>query len=95
MLDQISNNVFYCARASKLSSAENYGCIRGQGGVAILWDRGIVGITEVRNIVHDRICVIRLQTDKGGGGGGNIYLLSILTSPGVRGRLRHSPRRSH
>ena len=66
MLDQVSNNVFFCARASRFAAAENYGCQRGQGGVAILWDKRIIGITEVKSIAHDRICVVRVQTSKGG-----------------------------
>ena len=66
MLEQVSNNVLFCGRASRFASAENYGCSRGQGGVAIIWNKNITGITEVKNIIHDRICVVRLQTLNGG-----------------------------
>ena len=66
MLDQVSNNVYHCSRASRFATADNYGCFRGQGGVAILWDKRITGITEVKNLVHDRICVVRAQTTNGG-----------------------------
>ena len=84
MLEQVSNNVLFCGRASRFASAENYGCSRGQGGVAIIWNKNITGITEVKNIIHDRICVVRLQTlNGGGGGGGDLYLFSIFTSTRV------------
>ena len=34
--------------------------------MAILWDKRLTGITEVKNLVHDRICVVRAQTSNGG-----------------------------
>ena len=36
----------------------------GGGGVAIIWRSSIAGICEITNIIHDRICGIRLSTDK-------------------------------
>ena len=34
--------------------------------VAIIWRSSIAGICEITNIIHDRICGIRLSSDKGG-----------------------------
>ena len=50
-------------RSSKFSQSENYGCIKGQGGVAILWDKQIKSATPLCQIQHDRICAIRIQTE--------------------------------
>ena len=81
MFDQVSNDVHYCGRASRFATAENYGCIRGQGGVAILWKKNLVCITEVKNVVHDRICVVRFQA--AGGGGLYTYTRCIFQPKGV------------
>ena len=64
-LEQIDNNFDYFGRASRLSSAEYYGTARGQGGVAIMWHNSIGGVTPLRDIVHDRICGVRVQTQNG------------------------------
>ena len=61
-LSEISNDISYAAKASRYSSAENYGTKRGQGGIAILWKKNLSGVSEVKNVVHDRICGVRVQT---------------------------------
>ena len=38
----------------------------GGRGYAIIWSSSIAEICEITNIIHDRICGIRLSTDKGG-----------------------------
>ena len=63
--NEIADNIKFCARASKSSSAENYGTRRGQGGVAIIWKDNIKGISEIKDLIHDRICGIRLQNPQG------------------------------
>ena len=57
---------FFCARSSRFAAAENYGTRRGQGGVAILWKRSLQGASEIKEIISDRICGLRLQTSRGG-----------------------------
>ena len=37
--DGISSDTDFICRSSNLSTAENYGLGRGQGGVAIMWDK--------------------------------------------------------
>ena len=64
-LEEISADMLYCARASNFSTEESYGTRRGQGGVAVLWKRHLGGVSEIKDICHDRFCGIRLQTDKG------------------------------
>ena len=64
-VEQISASVNYIIRSSKYSSSESYGFKRGQGGVMILWDKTISGITPINEIVHDRICAIRVQNVNG------------------------------
>ena len=64
-LGDISVDHIYVANASTSANAENYGLKRGQGGVAILWHKSITGITPIDNIVHERICGVRVQNDKG------------------------------
>ena len=63
--EDVSAETLYCGRSSRLSTEESYGLCRGQGGVAILWKRTLGGVSEVKDIVHDRFCGIRLQTQKG------------------------------
>ena len=65
-LYEIASDVNICARASKAASAENYGVKRGQGGVALVWKKHLGGASEITNVIHDRICGIRLQSDSGG-----------------------------
>ena len=65
ILSSISDSHEVHAHASRASSAENYGSRRGQGGVAIFWRKDIPGISKVTDIIHDRICAIRLQTVDG------------------------------
>ena len=50
---------------SKFASADNYGSKRGQGGVAILWNVRLTGLSEVKNITYDRVCAVRVQTSSG------------------------------
>ena len=61
-LEEVSNKFLYCARASKFALADNYGTKRGQGGMAILWSKSIGGVSQISDIIHDRLCGIRLQT---------------------------------
>ena len=65
LLEQIDNEFEYFGRSSKLSSAECYGTSRGQGGVAIMWHNSFKGVTPLRDILHDRICGVRVQTVNG------------------------------
>ena len=65
-LNEISCNLNVCGRSSKFARADNFGTKRGQGGVALLWNRDIRGVTEISNIIHDRICGIRVPTAQGG-----------------------------
>ena len=62
-IEEVSNDFLYCARASSYSSAENYGTKRGQGGVAILWNKKLGGVSPISGMIHDRMCGIRLQTE--------------------------------
>ena len=64
LLDEISEKILYHARASKFATAENYGTKRGQGGVAILWSKKLGGVSQISDIIHDRMCGIRIQTKK-------------------------------
>ena len=60
--EEISANFMYCARSSKFASAENYGTKRGQGGVSILWNKNLGGVSQISDTIHDRVCGIRIQT---------------------------------
>ena len=62
--EEVSENFSYCARSSKFAQAENYGTKRGQGGVALLWRNSVGGISQISDLIHDRMCGIRLQTCK-------------------------------
>ena len=64
-LDEISTDLQWHARASKYSNSDNFGLRRGQGGVAILWKSCIRGVTPLKEIIHDRICGVRLQNSLG------------------------------
>ena len=64
-LNDISNGHCFVAHASLSSSADTFGIRRGQGGVAILWDKKLTGITPIDEIVHDRVCGVRLQCKSG------------------------------
>ena len=65
-LSEISDGISFCGRSSKFARAENFGSKRGQGGVALLWKNSINGVSEISDIIHDRICGIRLITKSGG-----------------------------
>ena len=56
-----------------MSSAEDYGSGRGQGGIALFWRNRIKGISVVSDIILDRACAIRLQTPLGG----VMYFISV------------------
>ena len=66
LLEDIGDEICYCARSSKFSSADEYGSKRGQGGVAVIWKKNLSGVSEITDITYDRACGIRLQTKKGG-----------------------------
>ena len=72
-LSDISNTHSCFARSSKMARAEDYGSGRGQGGIAIFWDKKLKGVSVVSNIILDRACTIRLQTIDGG----VIYFISV------------------
>ena len=64
-LSDITNTHTCFGGSSRLASAEDYGNGRGQGGIALFWDKRINGISVVSDIVLDRACAIRLQTQLG------------------------------
>ena len=45
-LEEVSENFYYCARSSSYASSENYGTLRGQGGVGILWSKKLGGVSH-------------------------------------------------
>ena len=53
---------YIICRSSRHSGSENFGVRRGQGGVAILWRKNLSGVSPITDIVHDRVCGIRIQT---------------------------------
>ena len=73
ILEEISTTHNCFARSSRASEAANYGSHRGQGGVAIFWHKNLKGISIVSDVIHDRVCVVRLQTPQGT----IIYLMSV------------------
>ena len=81
--EEINPDISYFARASNTSGAESYGSTRGDGGLAILWRNDLKGITPLREILHDRICGIRIQIDDITV---NIYSV-YMPSKGCRGDL--------
>ena len=73
MLDEVSNDFHYHGRASKHASEDRYGRKRGQGGVAIYWRKQLRGVSPIDNLVHDRVCGIRMEN----GDGSVLIFLSI------------------
>ena len=65
MLDDINDQFHTLGRSSLLSSEENYGTKRGQGGVALIWRKCLNGVTPIKTLNHDRICAIRVQGVQG------------------------------
>ena len=65
LLNEVSSDFNHCARSSKFSSDDNYGIKRGQGGVALFWNKQYSGVSAISDIKHDRICGVRFET-KGG-----------------------------
>ena len=72
-LSDISDTHRCFARSSRFSQAEDYGHGRGQGGVALFWDKKLKGVSIVSDLIMDRACAIRLQTERGG----VIYFVSV------------------
>ena len=72
-LDEVSDTHTCFSRASRLASAENYGQGRGQGGVALFWDKRLTGVSVVSDVILDRACAIRLQTKTGA----IVYFISL------------------
>ena len=64
-LDDISKDFLNFSRASKSSTENNFGLKRGQGGVAIMWRKELSGVSVIDNILHDRICGLRIQDARG------------------------------
>ena len=62
-LGDISKNFNYFGRSSMYSSSDMYGQSKGQGGVAILWNKNLTSVTPLYQIMHDRICAVRLQCE--------------------------------
>ena len=64
-LNEISNEFLNFGRAGKSSTERNFGLKRGQGGVAIFQRKNLSGVSIIENILHDRICGLRIQDAKG------------------------------
>ena len=62
-LADIAPDIDYFGRSSNFSSSECYGYSKGQGGVAILWDKNLKSVTPLVQIKHDRVCGIRIQNE--------------------------------
>ena len=65
VLDDVSHTHNFHAKSSKFSLPETYGSSRGQGGVAIFWNRELTGVSVISSISHDRICGINVQLSDG------------------------------
>ena len=63
--EDIGPNISYFARASDEANADSYGSSRGEGGVAILWQSELKGVTPLREVVHDRFCGVHVQVGEG------------------------------
>ena len=61
------------ARSSKRSLAADYGVGRGQGGIALYWNKSIKSVSVVAGVMYDRACGVRIQN----GSGGVCYLWSV------------------
>ena len=62
-LGDVSVDMNFWGRSSCHSMSEKYGYNKGQGGVAILWNKKLHSIAPLCQIQHDRICTVRLQCD--------------------------------
>ena len=60
-LGDIADDVDFIGKASRHAPSDNYGCHKGQRGIAIFWKKKLSSITPLRQLNHDRICVIRMQ----------------------------------
>ena len=61
MLGEVNTNFNWHGVSSKNSTEEACGMKRGQGGVAIFWDKGLKGVSVIETIKHDRVCGIRME----------------------------------
>ena len=61
-LNDLAHDFNCISRSSRHSGSETFGVRRGQGGVAILWRKNLSGISPITDIVHNRVCGIRIQT---------------------------------
>ena len=64
-LSELSPDFDWHGNSSRYSSEVVYGLKRGQGGVAILWNKKLKGIAAMETISHDRICAVRLEDQNG------------------------------
>ena len=64
-LEEVSRDIDYVAHSSNAAAADSYGSKRGQGGVAVIWRKGMNNITPMVHLKHDRICGIRIQNVNG------------------------------
>ena len=77
--ENISDDIEFICHSSNRSPADMYGCGRGQGGVGILWNKNLGGVTPIRDFDHDRFCKICLQNPQGA----TVNIFSVyLPSPG-------------
>ena len=66
VLDDVCTTHHVHARSSNRSSAADYGVGRGQGGVALYWNKKIKSVSIVPGVMYDRACGIRVQNSTGG-----------------------------
>ena len=86
-LTEISPDFDVIARSSKFADASDYGCKRGQGGVALFWRKSLGGVTPITTLKHDRFCGVRLQCDTGR----IINIISVyMPSPGATEKLNET-----
>ena len=65
VLDSINKDFCTFGSASRDLSNEDFGKIRGQGGVAIMWRKNLPGVCPLNDLTNDRICGIRMQNASG------------------------------
>ena len=65
VLQELSDDFHVIARSSKYAEAGTYGSTRGQGGVAVLWRKTLTCVTPISEIVHDRVCGVRVPLKNG------------------------------
>ena len=62
-LGDVSHDNNHFGRASRHAPGDSYGYYKGQGGVAIFWKCNLRSVTLLFQILHDKICAVRLQTE--------------------------------